>query len=387
MASGDRKRQLGKASSSSSRGQSRFVPAPRRHPVPPRLARAGLPHELHRDSTLLRANTSYYPEGESEGGCSEFPPLMLRKSWTRGVPYRDSFDHARPSDSTGNCYTPATKTMRTVHMPPKRRPPPQLYGPIGPNGELQFPPLKPWAEREKERLDAIKKEQDKKKLPKGLVLLEDLVSGAYERRKAAAAEAKRKRIEKKRQEKLAAEEAAKEALKKHLAKLSFEVPRDPDDQKLELLTVTEAEHYRYIHPNDLERIQYYMTTSLTNRHLPDFPVQLYRRAKQQVDKQTAAIKRRLMILTYQACVRQSEAEIRESFVEAMKRCILTYVLEDPCERGRLSIAHVPSLWPALVVHGPMPWHSAAVRSKQALFYRHYHGNPVLLELRRIWQQR
>lgn len=148
--------------------------------------------------------------GESEGGCSEFPPLMLRKSWTRGVPYRDSFDHARPTDSTGNrnklsltvavftwfgysfrlismrilygrralvynwtclgnCYTPATKTMRTIHMPPKRRPPPKLYGPLGPNGELQFPPLKPWAEREKERLDAIKKEQDKKKLPKGQV--------------------------------------------------------------------------------------------------------------------------------------------------------------------------------------------------------------------------
>lgn len=48
----------------------------------------------------------------------------------------------------------------------------------------------------------------------GLVLLEDLVSGAYERRKAAEAEAKRKRIEKKRKEKEEAELAAQEALKK-----------------------------------------------------------------------------------------------------------------------------------------------------------------------------
>lgn len=45
-------------------------------------------------------------------------------------------------------------------------------------------------------------------------MLEDLVSGAYERKKAAEAEAKRKRIEKKRREKEAAELAAKEALQK-----------------------------------------------------------------------------------------------------------------------------------------------------------------------------
>lgn len=47
-----------------------------------------------------------------------------------------------------------------------------------------------------------------------MVLLDDLVSGAYEKRKAAEAEAKRKRIQKRRQDKLDAEIAAKEALRK-----------------------------------------------------------------------------------------------------------------------------------------------------------------------------
>lgn len=46
--------------------------------------------------------------------------------------------------------------------------------------------------------------------------MEDLVSGAYEKRKAAEAEAKRKRIEKKRKEKAEAELAAQEALKKYI---------------------------------------------------------------------------------------------------------------------------------------------------------------------------
>lgn len=54
-------------------------------------------------------------------------------------------------------------------MPPKRRPPPQLYGPIGPNGEVQFPPLKSWEEREKEKLEALKKEKEKHKLQKGII--------------------------------------------------------------------------------------------------------------------------------------------------------------------------------------------------------------------------
>lgn len=47
-----------------------------------------------------------------------------------------------------------------------------------------------------------------------MVLLEDLVSGAYDRKKAAEADAKRRRIEKRRREKEEAEIAAKEALRK-----------------------------------------------------------------------------------------------------------------------------------------------------------------------------
>lgn len=59
--------------------------------------------------------------------------------------------------------------------------------------------------------------------------------------------------------------------------------------------------------------------SLSGKQLPEYPVELYRRARQAVDKQTAGIKRRMLILTWQANVRQCEAEIREFFVMAMKR--------------------------------------------------------------------
>ncbi|XP_075973125.1 dynein heavy chain 3, axonemal [Anticarsia gemmatalis] len=366
---------------------SRFIAPARKPKTLPWMPRAGYDEEVGRDSELLRAAKNFYPEGENDGGCSEFPPLMQGRSWTRGVPYRDSFEHTKPSNSIGNAYTPATKTMRLINMPPKRRVPPQLYGPLGPNGETQFPPLKPWAEREQERLENIEKERNKLKLQKGLVRLEDLVSGEYNRKKAAEAEAKRQRIEKRRQAKIAAEQAAVIALKKHLEKLEFELPRDPDQQKEEMLKVTEREHYMPIHKDDLARIEFYLTKAIVNQHIPDFPVELYKRAKKEVDKQTIAIKRRLLILTYQACVRQSEADIRDFFVMAMKRCILTYVLEDPRERERLKIAFIPPLWPAHFVRAPVPWHTTLVKAKEAMWYRYYEGNPVLIELRRMWHER
>ncbi|XP_053607537.1 dynein axonemal heavy chain 3 [Plodia interpunctella] len=386
MASGDGK----KVKPSTSRGKRcppRFTGPPRTQPSLPTLRRAGYDDEVDRDSELLRAANNFYPEGESEGGCSEFPPLMLRKSWTMGVPYRDGFDHAKPVDSIGNCYTPASKIMRLINMPPKRRKPPNLYGPIGPNGELQFPPLKSYEERERERLEEIKEQEKKNRLPKGLVRLDDLVSGEYNRRKAAEVEAKRQRREKKMREKEEAERAAAEALKRHLERLEFELPRDPDQQKLEMLQVTEEEHYRYIHPKDLERIEYYLNVALVGNHIPDFPYFLYKRAKTEVDKQTAHIKKRLLILTYNACVRQCESEIRAYFVVAMKRSLLCYILEDPAEQKRLKIAFVPPLWPALVVRAPMPWHTAYVRAQQAMSYRYYHGNAVIRELVRLWHDR
>ncbi|CAH0578973.1 unnamed protein product [Chrysodeixis includens] len=238
---------------------SRFIKPARKPRLPPWLPRAGLDSELEQDSVLLRAANNFYPEGDGEGNCSQYPPLMQADSWTRGVPYRDSYDHTGPSDSIGNCYTVATKTMRLRNMPPKKREPPKLFGPIGPNGELQFPPLKPWAERERERLQEERKGSSRNKLQKGLVRLEDLVSGAYDKRKADEAAAKQRRLEKKRQEKEAADLFAKETLRRKLASLEFEEPRDPDDQKKEMLAITEEEHYRFLDPEDLKRVEYYLT--------------------------------------------------------------------------------------------------------------------------------
>lgn len=60
-------------------------------------------------------------------------------------------------------------------MPPKRRPPVERYGPLGPNGEMQFPPLKSLAEREREKKEKeLEAERNKHKLQKGLYDLLDI---------------------------------------------------------------------------------------------------------------------------------------------------------------------------------------------------------------------
>lgn len=58
-------------------------------------------------------------------------------------------------------------------MPPKKRTLPNLYGPLGPNGEMQYPPVKSWEQREREKKEALKKQMDKKRLPKGKRTLMD----------------------------------------------------------------------------------------------------------------------------------------------------------------------------------------------------------------------
>ncbi|KAF9412145.1 hypothetical protein HW555_009275, partial [Spodoptera exigua] len=174
---------------------------------------------------------------------------------------------------------------------------------------------------------------------------------------------------------------------RRLARLEFELPRDPDQQKKEMLAITEEEHYRFISPDALERIEFYLSVSLSGKQLPEYPVELYKRARVAVDKQTECIKQRMLILTWQANVRRSEAEIREFFVMAMKRCILQYILEDGAERVRLQIPFVPPLWPAHVVRAPVPWHTPLVKAREALSHRYFLGNPVLLELRRMWHER
>lgn len=64
-----------------------------------------------------------------------------------------------------------------------------------------------------------------------------------------------------------------------------------------------------------------------------------------------------------------------------------YILNDPAEQIRLQIPFIPPLWPAHIVRAPVPWHTPFLKSKEALSCRYYLGNPVLLELRRMWQER
>ena len=45
---------------------------------------------------------------------------------------------------------------------------------------------------------------------------------------------------------------------RRLARKEFEEPRDPDQQKKEMLAITEEEHYRFIPPEALRKIDYYL---------------------------------------------------------------------------------------------------------------------------------
>ncbi|GBP85181.1 Dynein heavy chain 3, axonemal [Eumeta japonica] len=219
----------------------------------------------------------------------------------------------------------------------------------------------------------------------GLILLEDLASGEYDRRKGEEAEAKRRRIEKRRLQKEERERATERSLQLALLQRQAEEPRDLEWQRAALLAASEAQSRRALPPPAERALRHYLSSSVSDRHLPEFPAGLYGRALRAVETQCARTLRRLTPLTYQLMLHQNETEVRRLFAAAMRHGLLAYVLEDADERERLGIPFVPSPWPAHVLRAPVPWHNSYTVAKQKTFYRYYEGNPILVELRNLWQ--
>lgn len=82
-----------------------------------------------------------------------------------------------------------------------------------------------------------------------------------------------------------------------------------------------------------------------------------------------------------------QREILNEYFIAMKESILRCILQDPYEKLRLNIKFFPLRWPSLLVRAPMPWHTSVTVAKQKLYYIYFQGNCILLELKKIWNEK
>ncbi|KAK6624386.1 hypothetical protein RUM44_011245 [Polyplax serrata] len=142
-------------------------------------------------------------------GCP-YPPLMLRKSWTRSVPHKESFEYTKPSDSIGCSYSPQAARMNIHLLPPQKKEP--LECPIPASGELGYP-SKEWYQMLDKIDENLKKSKVQEEKP-SVVSLQDLCSGDYFR-KADGQMAKRRKVEK-----------PKETLSQFLAKVDIAITEE-----------------------------------------------------------------------------------------------------------------------------------------------------------------
>ncbi|VEN59959.1 unnamed protein product [Callosobruchus maculatus] len=111
---------------------------------------------------------------------TEYPPIFARQSWTKGVLEKDMQMYFKPSETIGATFTPGAQNLRIQDMTRHKR---KKVGPLGENGVLCYPPKKTKKQIEEEQKKEQERQNRLKVTNEGFVDIEDLLSGAYHRRR------------------------------------------------------------------------------------------------------------------------------------------------------------------------------------------------------------
>ncbi|XP_018322727.1 dynein heavy chain 3, axonemal isoform X2 [Agrilus planipennis] len=308
----------------------------------------------------------------------EYEPLFATKSWTKAIPKRHTFEYYRPSETIGANYTPSAQKFRIQDMPPRKKKKKEEYGPVGPDGKLRFPPLKNKAQIKAEKKWLKELEKRKKGEVKGLVTLQELLSGEYWKKK----EEKKEKIERIKQKKLIKEmeEERKKLLEEEmkLVKLQAELPTHPDDQKNQLLTQINSELAKPIREEDVIRINYYLTKGMEPQYISPYDKTYYNEAKNRIPQRYQLLK------DYEFIKRTYLPDLIKFYDDEMRVNLFKYILKDPTEWRRLRIVTFPVHYPILVIRAPVPWHAHYTIAKERILMRWNVGNIVLREITKLW---
>ncbi|KAJ9576848.1 hypothetical protein L9F63_006622, partial [Diploptera punctata] len=300
----------------------------------------------------------------------EFPPLMMEKSWTKAVPYRDSSEYLKPSESIGSCYTPSARKLKIQDLPPRRRKLPKQNFMLDENGKLKYPP-------KIRKVESFEKEKEYS--TPGIVKLQDLLSGKYHEQKLKKQEKKAlKQAHMAKQRRLKEEEEYKKE-KQMLAQMEAEQPIHPDDQLKMLKDAVEYEQQLEVRKEDIYRIEYYLTKGIRDDMIEPFPEYLLIEAKKRVGDKYMSKKE------YSPLIAAMENEILSDYYISIRKAIFKYIMEDPAQRKRLNILTLPVDYPAIIIRAPVPWHCNYVIASQLLQHKLFICNPVLLCIRDLWE--
>ncbi|XP_066246402.1 dynein axonemal heavy chain 3 [Euwallacea similis] len=305
----------------------------------------------------------------------EYPPLFTKKSWTQGVPEKDTQIYFKPSETIGSAFSPQTQNLWLKDLPTKKRK--DMPSLLGADGKLRYPPKKLRREQEEGQQKQQKILQRKKyvKVP-GIIDAEYLLSGQWLKdKKAKTAKKENENAVRKKSYLTQREEFPDESGK--LAALQAILPKDPDEQK-EYLYGTIKEDMVPVNKNDLERIVYYLTEGINRKDIPPYNKDLFDKAKLKIPKKYRNLH------CFKSMVSAHEAEVLKWYCTYMRYNMLFYVLHDPAEWKRLKLESCPKFYPSLIVRAPVTWHAQYCVSKQFMERHYFNGNIVVRKVRDLW---
>lgn len=75
------------------------------------------------------------------------------------------------------------------------------------------------------------------------------------------------------------------------------------------------------------------------------------------------------------------------FKWALKKAVVDYILLDPAERVRIKVFQTEQPYRPKLIRGPIPWHNSYVTCRDAIRNTLFLSHPILVRLRKLWNEK
>ncbi|XP_046404632.1 dynein axonemal heavy chain 3 [Ischnura elegans] len=282
-----------------------------------------------------------------------YPPLLEEKSWTKAVPYNESFLHYSPSELIGSNYTPNSRNMRIRRLPSFR--PKKVSRSLIPS------------KKSKPRRDFIP--------------VDELVIGHHD---CPNSERQTSRAIKKTPLRHITKSKTMNELEllrsRKYSHLQARLPVHPDDQLDEMRNFIEIDQSKYVREEDLARIEHYIHNEIGKHMIENYPIYFLENAKRKLKPKYFTNKR------LEPVFEELKREIIENYYLGVRKTIVDYIMLDERERIRLDIQTFPIAYSTMTIRAPIPWHQQIINSRQFVSHNVYIGDASMLALRRLWEE-
>ncbi|KAM8960487.1 dynein axonemal heavy chain 3 [Pelodytes ibericus] len=280
---------------------------------------------------------------------SHYPPLLQGTSWTLAPPFKEQRYHRNPSNSIANNYSPSARSLKLGELP-KIVPSPRAG-----TGKTSARHRHAMSSK-----DAFSIQKKPKLSPRSKYISDRTTISRYSTVEPSYVE----------------EHTSQSALTVYPESR----PMTPEEQFKVMLQCEEEKNRLKENPTprDLERYFYYVHRGIQREMLAPQEMEQMERILRNVPNQL------LNNPTLEKLFLEIREEIEYDYYMSLRKSIVDYILKDPEEKKRLSIASTPPIYPLRVLRAPVPWHTSYRNAHHWNETHLFTVNPMMLALQELW---